>query len=201
MIAQLTGLFVRGTDQYLILNVGGVGYQVWAPRQTIDQAMTSADALTLEVLTVFKQEEMVLYGFIDESDKNLFELLLNVQGVGGKMALALISGLGSSAVIAAIQQQDHTPLTQASGVGPKLAQRITRELKDKAGKLTTLEGVNDYSSSTSPAYADAQQALVSLGYKPHLITPVLKKIISEQPAATIDQLVTIALKHLSQQGR
>ncbi|MAP24691.1 MAG: Holliday junction branch migration protein RuvA [Rickettsiales bacterium] len=200
MIAQLTGLFVRGTDQYLILNVGGVGYQVWSPRQTIDQAMTSGGTLTLEVLTVFKQEEMVLYGFIEEADKNLFELLLNVQGVGGKMALALISGLGSSAIIAAIQQQDHTPLTQASGVGPKLAQRITRELKDKAGKLIITESAHGY-NSPSPAYGDAQQALVSLGYKSHLITPILKKIISEQPKATVDQLVTIALKHLSQQGR
>jgi Holliday junction DNA helicase RuvA len=200
MIAQLTGLFVRGSDQYLILNVNGVGYQVWAPKQTIDHAMTSADALTLEILTVFKQEEMVLYGFIDEADKQLFELLLNVQGVGGKMALALISGLGSTSVISAIQQQDHTPLTQASGVGPKLAQRITRELKDKAGKLSIATGADVY-NIPSPAYGDAQQALVALGYKLHLILPVLKKIVSEQPSATVDQLVTLALKHLSQQGR
>lgn len=202
MIAQLTGLFVRGTENHLIINVQGVGYLVWATRPTIERAMVASGPLTLEILTLFKQDDIVLYGFDQEIDKNIFELLLNVQGVGGKMALALISALGTTAILSAIQHQDHTPLTQASGVGPKLAQRITRELKDKVSKLSSLPIYTEV-GSTDPktaAYVDAQHALIALGYKSHQVNQILKKIADQNTDLTIDQVITLALKHLSQLG-
>ncbi len=201
MIAHLSGTLIRTQDTSLILSVHGVGYEVFCPRSTLDYALSSPDSVTLEVLTLYKQESVTLFGFQNLEDRSLFEVLLSVQGVGGKMALSLLSALSPSQLITAIHQQDHVPLTQADGVGPKLAQRITRELKDKIKKLGSFDASVPMSSSdfSKTTFEDASKALETLGYKPNEIANTLKKLSSaEETPLTTDQIITLALQKLSQ---
>ena len=198
MISYLTGRLLRCEDTFLILLVNGVGYQVWCSKTTRTHATLNPENLSLEILSVYKQDSVTLFGFCSLHERDVFELLLNVQGVGGKMALSLLSALSSDALVHAIQLQDATALTQAEGVGPKLAQRITREIKDKVKKLarTFSEDVFSLSSSNQE---DARLALTQLGYKPHEINEALKEILEDESKKDLntDQLITFSLQKLS----
>ncbi len=195
MIAQLTGIVKHTGTAHLIIDVNGVGYLVYTSKQTI--AHLTGDIVCLYVETLMKSEQLALYGFSTREEQSCFNLLITVQGVGPKMAISILSALMPAQVFGSIRTQDHMSFTQAEGVGPKLAQRIVRELKDKAGQVDTVFMPNSTASDPMRAHIrnDALSALLNLGYKRSDAEAVFNKI-AEKESMTVSALITCALKKL-----
>jgi len=168
MIALLKGLVEQVGDDWAVIDVGGVGYLVSCSSRTLAR-LAVGGAVKLHVDTWVREDAILLYGFIETAERDWFRLLTTVQGVGAKVGLALLSVAAPEQILRAIAAQDKSVLTQASGVGPKLAQRILSELKDKAGGIALGGGAAAASpSATVSANAgleDAVSALVNLGYR------------------------------------
>ncbi len=169
MIGKLTGLVDSSGDDWALVDVSGVGYQVFSSRRTLGRLPARGDPVSLLIETHVREDHIHLYGFIDQSERDWFRLLGTVQGVGAKMALAILSALSPEELIQAIAAQDKTLLTRASGVGPKLAGRIAAELKDKVGNLVlgpaaVVRSPNGMATGAASMAEDAVSALVNLGY-------------------------------------
>ena len=132
MIAKLTGSLDSRYDTSVVIDVNGVGYALLCSQNTLQDLPGEGAACVLFVEPLIRSESITLFGFSSETERSAFRLLLTVQGVGGKVCLAILSVLTPLQIQNNILSQDHVPFTQADGVGPKLAQRIVRELKDKA---------------------------------------------------------------------
>ncbi len=166
MFAKLTGLIDDIAEDHLVLDCGGVGYLVFASSRTLD-GLTAGDALSLRIETHVGEDHIRLYGFRAPEEQRWFKLLQSVQGVGARVALAILSVLPPERLAAAIAAQDKASVAQANGVGPKLAQRIVTELKDKAGALSVATVTASLASSAprlSGVLGDAISALTNLGY-------------------------------------
>lgn len=199
MIAKLRGRVDSLGESFVILDVGGVGYFLWCSRQTLGFLTLGAENITLWVETVMKAEQLVLYGFSSFEEQECFRLLNTVQGVGGRMALALLSVAPSLRLLQAIAGQDGTFLTQADGVGPKLANRVVQELKEKVHKLKNV--IVECSAISKPAESslreEALSALLNLGYRRLEALEALVQAEREMPQASLQILIARALKLLS----
>jgi Holliday junction DNA helicase RuvA len=173
MIAKLTGRIDSVGGDGLVLDVNGVGYLAFCSARTLSAVARASGTVSLHIETHVREDHIHLYGFLELAERNAFRLLTTVQGVGARLALAILSVLPAEALSRAIAAGDRAARTQASGVGPKLATRIITELKDKVALLAT--GVaGDVAPAGSPASvsveggegatADAVSALVNLGY-------------------------------------
>jgi len=161
MIAMLAGRLDHiGTDS-LVLDVNGVGYQVFCSVRSLGRLPARGEPLRLHIETQVREDHIHLFGFLDEAERAWFRLLLSVQGVGARIAMAILGTLTPAELATAIVAQDKASITRADGVGPKLAARIVTELKDKAAALAPVAVVAD---TTDGATADAVSALVNLGY-------------------------------------
>jgi len=201
LIAVLTGsLFSSGTDQ-AVIDVGGVGYLVFASRRTLDHMPAKGEAVQVLVETHVREDHIHLYGFIDEAERTWFRLLTTVQGVGARVALAILSVLSVDEVARAIAAQDKALITRADGVGPKLASRITAELKDKVGEIalgpTAIGATVDGTRPDGTASTDAVSALVNLGYgRSEAFGAIAHAADKQGEAATIETLVKAGLQEL-----
>lgn len=199
MIAKLTGVIDSKTADAAIVDVGGVGYLAFCSARTLNRLPAGGGAVSLFVETHVREDHIHLYGFIDAAEREWFRLLTTVQGVGAKLALAILSVLSSTDLTQAIAAQDKTSLTRASGVGPKLAARIVAELKDKIGGVA-LGPVAAVAGATEPSgpVADAVSALVNLGYRRAeafgAVAQAAKRLGS---SAALDALIRAGLKELS----
>src|SRR5690606_9500647 len=135
VIASLAGTIASNGDGQAVVEVGGVGYLVFASRRTLDRLPPQGGAVRLLIETHVREDHIHLYGFADASERAWFRLLTTVQGVGAKVALAVLSVLPPDALARAIAAQDRRAIAQADGVGPKLALRIATELREKAGDI------------------------------------------------------------------
>src|SRR5262245_52430781 len=135
MIAKLTGVIDSKGADAAIVDVGGVGYQVFCSARSLNRLPAAGGAISLFIETHVREDHIHLYGFIDAAEREWFRLLTTVQGVGAKLALAILGVLSSGDLTQAILVQDKTSLTRASGVGPELAARIVAELQDKVGGI------------------------------------------------------------------
>lgn len=177
MIAKLNGRIDAVGDDWAIIDVGGVGYLVFASSRTLG-ALAVGEAISLMIETHVREDHIHLYGFVSSAERDWFRLLTTVQGVGAKVALGILSSLSSDELVQAVAAADKAAITRANGVGPKLAVRILTELKDKVGSLALGQaalgggGTMDVSGSTAadggvrPEISDAVSALVNLGYSP-----------------------------------
>lgn len=166
MIARLTGIIDSAAADSCILEVGGVGYLVFASSRTLGQLPRPGEGASLHIETHVREDHIHLYGFGTLEERDWFRLLTTVQGVGARLALALLGTLAPAALAEAVLVQDKTSLTRATGVGPKLAQRIVSELKDKVGGIALAAGVAAVGGAEPKgAVADAVSALVNLGYR------------------------------------
>jgi len=167
MIALLKGRVEEVGDGWAVVDVHGVGYLVFCSARTLGQVVVG-DAVTVHVETHVREDHIHLYGFLQTDEREWFKLLTTVQGVGAKVALAILSVLSSDELTHAIAAQDKAQVGRASGVGPKLATRIVSELKDKVAALAL--GPGKATAIASPAVGgptqDAVSALVNLGYSP-----------------------------------
>lgn len=164
MIGKLTGLVDSSGEDWVIVDVSGVGYLVHCSNRTLANLPGAGESVSLLIVTHVREDHIHLYGFLQAAERDWFGLLSTVQGVGVKMTLAILSVLPPSELIQAIAAQDRRALTRANGVGPKLAGRIVAELKDKAGKLAL--GTAAAARGGAPLLSeDAISVLVNLGYQ------------------------------------
>lgn len=167
MIARLKGIVAEVGEGHLVLDVGGVGYLVFAPQRLLARVVPGEE-LQLAIETHVREDHIHLYGFADGAERTLFRMLCGVSGVGAKLALALLSVLDGEALQLAIAAGDHGALARAPGVGRKLAQRICHELKDRLGALPgggAGESAGGVQAAAEPGLLeDAVSALVHLGY-------------------------------------
>ena len=168
MIAKLTGRVDSVGEDWLIVDVGGVGYLVYAPSRVL-AALQPGAPVSLRIETVVREDAFLLYGFLHATDQDWFRLLTTVQGVGAKAALGLLSVLSAEALIAAIASGDRAALQRAPGVGAKLATRVLTELKDKVAGFVLGPAARAAGEAASPGAgltADAVSGLINLGYSP-----------------------------------
>jgi Holliday junction DNA helicase RuvA len=199
VIARLTGIIDSAAADSCILEVGGVGYLVFASARTLGQLPRGGEAASLHIETHVREDHIHLYGFATLEERDWFRLLTTVQGVGARLALALLGTLAPAALAEAVLVQDKTSLTRASGVGPKLAQRIVSELKDKVGGIALGAGVAAAGEGEPRgAVADAVSALVNLGYRrAEALGAVSGAARSLGGGASTEALIRAGLKELS----
>ncbi len=199
MIAKLTGTLDEGGPDWAVIDVSGVGYLVHCSAKTLDGLGISGDTVTIYTELQVSENDMRLIGFASADEREWFRLLKGVQGVGSKMALAVLSALSIAEVQAACANGDAAQVARAQGVGPKLAGRIVNELKEKAGVMPA--GADAAGTPGAPvlpqgsATYDAVSALQNLGFKPAVATSAVAGAINElgEDASEAD-LIRVALK-------
>ncbi len=178
---MLRGKVLHKQPPFMLLDVHGVGYEIEAPMSTFYNLPMGDDTVTLYTHLAIRDDAHVLYGFIQESDRVMFRALIKVSGVGGKMALAILSGMSTDEFTLSIQAGDVASLTRTPGVGKKTAERLIIEMRDRLEKL-------NISATPSAAVAgtavespdnDAASALIALGYKPVDAARMVKKVSAE----------------------
>ncbi|MBX7148037.1 Holliday junction branch migration protein RuvA [bacterium] len=167
MIAQLTGILKNITEDGCLVDVNGVGYEVFVSKNSVPLLTQKTGPVTLYIYTHMNEGSISLFGFISGSDKTLFKKLISVSGIGPKMGLQLLSGMSTSDLIMAITTENVAKLTTISGIGKKTAERLIVELKDKLMSLaddkTALSLVTN-ATSRGGAYDEVVSALMNLGY-------------------------------------
>lgn len=203
MIGKLRGIIDSTDGDSLIIDVGGVGYHVFASSRTIS-ALAPKEAATLIIETHVREEHIHLYGFASFLERDWFRLLTTVQGVGNRTGLAILSTYTPEQISRAIMAKDITAFKAISGIGPKLAERIVTELKDKVLKLPTSSveiGAKKSSGAKQPAANasdDAISALTNLGYsRSEAYTAALKALETLGEQAGLDALIRESLKEVS----
>lgn len=208
MIAKLTGKIDSFFDGFLILDVNGVGYQVFASGRTCSSIGQKGETVSLLIDTHVREDHIHLFGFQTESEQNWFRLLTSVQGVGAKAALAILNVCPPDKLTLSIAAQDKTALRQADGIGPKIAARIVTELKDKAGKMDLSSDALTVSSGPAVSSApmtnsfdqDAVSALINLGYaRSDAYAAVMKAgaKANDNEKDNLQDIIRLALKELS----
>lgn len=195
MIAKLRGLLDSFTADHAVIDVSGVGYLVQASARTLSALGAIGDEVVLHTEMQVSDDAIRLIGFARVEERDWFRLLTSVQGVGARVALSILSTLSSDELHRAIASGDKAMVARANGVGPKLAQRIVNELKDKAGGIALGTGGLAPAQPSIGAAADAVSALANLGFKPAEASAAVAKAESELGAeASLDALVRLALK-------
>jgi Holliday junction DNA helicase RuvA len=204
MIGKLKGLVDSINEDALILDVNGVGYVVAASARTMRNLPAIGEAATLHIETQVREDAIRLFGFLAEAERDWFRLLQSVQGVGAKVALAILGILSSAELTQAIALQDKAMVARAQGVGPKLAARIVAELKDKAPAPGIADLGGDIAGALPPGALsrgaqDAVLALVNLGYsRPQAALAVAKGVATLGADAETAGLIRLGLKELAQ---
>jgi len=204
MIGKLRGLVDDMEEDHVVLDVGGVGYQVFCPARVLAHLPKAGEPAVLYIETHVREDMIRLYGFASQGERAWFRLLTTVQGVGSKVALSLLGVLSAEDLSTAIALQDKVALSRAPGVGRRLAERLVVELRDAAGALT-LPAALGVAAAPSPAAArdpngaDAVSALVNLGYADAQARGAVAAVRAagageDTPAAT---LIRLALKELA----
>ena len=192
MIAKLTGLLDETAADSAVIDVGGVGYLVFCSAKTLAALGIAGDRVTVFTQMLVSENDQRLVGFATAGERDWFRLLNGVQGVGSKVALAILSALSAEELQRAIGSGDSAMVARAQGVGPKLATRIVNELKDRAGFVPSASATAAPAGSAS---ADAVSALQNLGFKPGVAADAVARAVDELGAgADLDALVRGALK-------
>jgi len=206
LIGKLKGIIDELGDSWAILDVNGVGYRVFCSSRTLE-SFVIGEFTVIEVETHVREDHIHLYGFGDSAEKEWFKLLTMVQGVGAKVGLAILGVLGPEDLISAISTSDSVMISRAPGVGPKLAKRITSELKDKIGAVALGTALNSIASNNvvgvsgrglSSVITEATSALVNLGYGSSEALSVVARAAEELgDNFTVEELIRNGLRFLA----
>ena len=196
MIDQISGKIISINDNYVVLAVGGLGIKVNISANFASK-LVNEDLITLVTYLNVREDALDLYGFKNDSERNLFLMLIAISGIGPKLAVSILSGVELEELKSNILSGDINSLISIPGVGAKTAKRIIIELKDKLSKTTTTElGFEEnFGSKTSK---DVLSALVGLGYSESMATKVIKRINPANPDKSIESLIKEALKILNE---
>jgi holliday junction DNA helicase RuvA len=197
MITSIHGTLEAVKADHAIIRVGGFGLQVFAPASTLSRLKEAGTEVSLHTHFHMREDGIALFGFTTEADRNAFEQLIGVSGVGPKVALALLSVMDAATLYQAIADEDQQRLGLAPGVGKRLAARLVLELKGKLPSLTGLGGVVPV-AATGSVQAEVLEALIGLGFTQAEAQAALARIPKDQ-ALTLEQQVTFALRTFSQQ--
>jgi holliday junction DNA helicase RuvA len=196
MIARLTGTLAESSFDHAVIDVGGVGYLVQASTRTLAALGAVGSEVRIFTEMQVREDSMTLFAFGSAGERDWFRLLTGVQGVGGRVALNILSALESGDLSRAIAAQDKAMVARANGVGPKLAERIVRELKDKASPVAA--GAVGSAPPSAGHAVDAVSALSGLGFKPTEANNAVSSALDELgEGATLDALVRLALRKAS----
>lgn len=196
MIGRLTGILLEKQPPYILLDVQGVGYELDAPMSTFYQLPVLGAQVTLHTHMVVREDAQLLYAFSAKRDRALFRELIRLNGVGPKLALALMSGLEVDELVRAVQSQDTSAFVKVPGVGKKTAERLLVELKDRFKAWETIPGsfkplVTGVAAPPSMT-ADAVSALITLGYKPQEASKAVAAI--DEEGLSSEELIRRALR-------
>ena len=223
MIGRLRGRVDYKTHDHFLLDVNGVGYLIFCSERTLAEIPVDGEFTTIYTDLLVREDLMQLFGFLSQVEKEWYRLLMSVQGVGAKASLAILSALGEDGVSRSIALGDWTSIKSAKGIGPKTAQRVVNELKDKAAHVMSIvpneigerenkidegevvERIDDYppinlAASNKTAQADALSALQNLGYSPSESAAAVAKILHESSDLSTEELIRNSLKMLSPKG-
>ena len=223
MIGRLRGRVDYKAQDHFLLDVNGVGYLVFCSERTLAEITADGEFITIYTDLLVREDLMQLFGFVSQMEKEWYRLLMSVQGVGAKASLAILSALGEDGVSRAIALGDWTSIKSAKGIGPKTAQRVVNELKDKVAHVMSIvpnevgelenelnqedivERIDDHQTinlaiSNKTSQADALSALQNLGYTPSDSAATVAKILHENSDLSTEELIRNSLKMLSPKG-
>ncbi|MBI2842546.1 MAG: Holliday junction branch migration protein RuvA [Armatimonadetes bacterium] len=200
MIAHVIGELSVVEADHVVIDVGGIGYKVYAPLSVIAELPKPGAKLKLFTYTHVKEDAITLYGFADTEQQNTFELLLTVTGVGPKVALNILSVLPVESIVEAISRDDYLSLNRVPGVGNKMAQRIVLELKEKMATLAWVERAKKAAAPAEHAVVqDVVEGLVALGYDRQAARRAAEQAISSATdKKDTSEVLRLALKRLTQ---
>ena len=198
MIGRLRGTLVRKEPPALLVEVGGVGYEIEAPMTAFYELPAVGETVTLHTHLVVREDAHLLYGFVRESQRRLFRGLLKVNGVGPRMALAVLSGLSDEEFVRCVAQEDIARLTKVPGVGRKTAERLIVEMRDKLpvnpGAPATAASAAAGDVAADPV-SEAGSALIALGYKPQEASHMVRGVPGKDLSA--EEIIRQALKGMA----
>ncbi len=200
MIAHLHGTVFRKTTESIIIHVGGIGYEVFVPLSTFYQLPDESETTSLHIYTHVREDMLALFGFFSRLERRIFLMLISISGIGPKLAINILSGIGPQELLAAIAAGDSVRLQSIPGVGKKTAERISLELKDRAIKtMGQAELVLSEKSKeeASDLVEDAVSALINLGYSAKNANPAVEQAISQIDEMTLENLIREALKFIA----
>jgi len=200
MIGRISGTLIEKHPPWILIDTGGIGYELEAPMSTIYQLPETGQTVTLRVHQGLRDDVPVLYGFISEGERELFRALVRVNGVGPKMALAILSGISAEEFRRCVEQKDTATLTRLPGIGKKIAERLTLEMQDRldalgAGTGAGIGGASGLAATTAvptDPTAEAHAALVALGYRAAEAQRLLQGL--DQAADSSESLIRAALQ-------
>jgi Holliday junction DNA helicase RuvA len=200
MIAHLSGLLIRKSTQSVIIEAGGIGYQVFVPLSTFYNLPERDETVSLHIYTHVREDALLLFGFHTELEKELFLMLTSVSGIGPKLSANILSGIGPQELLMAMASGDAVRLQAIPGVGKKTAERIALELRDKAGKLMEkgeIPGPAAPEVKDRRMVEDALSALLNLGYSSKAAKSAVDRAVPTLDRITLEELIREALKLLS----
>jgi Holliday junction DNA helicase RuvA len=193
MIAFLRGRVLEKHPNRIIVDVGGVGYDVAVPLSTFYAAGDDGADIQLHVHTHVREDQLALFGFASRLELTVFERLITISGVGPKLALAVLSGIEPRELVGAVQRRDVARLTRIPGIGRKTAERIVLELRDKLGAAPETAGAEP-AGAADALRDDLTSALTHLGYQRSEIDKTVDRLLENRPDATLPDLIRAALK-------
>jgi len=199
MIGRIQGKLLEISDNLLLIDVQGVAYEVEATSAALVTAAVPGAEVTLFTHFVVREDAQLLYGFGSKTERDVFRDLIRISGVGPKMALAIVSGLTLEALAEAVRANDVGLLTRVQGVGKKTAERLLVELKDKLGNLHVVVKPVSVGADQS-AVREAEEALISLGYRPSEARRAVAAVADELAVASGEDLLRAALKQIARQA-
>lgn len=199
MIGRLRGQLIEKKPPQLLLDVGGVGYEVEAPMGTFYQLPALGEEVTLHTHLVVREDAQLLYGFASEGERSLFRSLIKINGVGAKLALTILSGISADELARAVQENDTATLVRLPGVGKKTAERLCVEMRDRLKEWhdpSAVTGLGSSQVAVEPAVADpgreAVSALIALGYKPAEASRMVSAV--EEEGMDSENIIRAALR-------
>lgn len=198
MIGHLRGRLAEKRPNQILVDIGGVGYQVSIPLSTFYSLGDLHDEVTLLVHTHLREDSLTLYGFLTAREKHLFELLISASGVGPALALKILSGMSVEELVPAIRRGDLAQLMRIPGVGKKTAERIVVELRDKLAAMEVPEA--EKPTSRSGLEADVVSALLNLGYERRAAEKAVEEVQRDGAGTSFEVLLRATLQQLSRPG-
>ena len=195
MLDFIRGFLVRKSPSEVVVDVGGVGFVLQIPGTTYDSIGQPGEKVSLLAKLIHREDTMELYGFATEIERGMFDLLLGVSGIGPKMAIKILAGMGADEIAESIRSRDYKRLTTIPGLGRKKAEKICLELESKVGKLPLAK-----SGGVSRKLGDAVDALAALGYPRPRAAEIVREIAKETGEKKTEEIIRLALAKLAKRS-
>ena len=198
MIGQIKGRIIEKSPPEILIEVGGITYEVLVPMSTLYQLPDLGELIHLHTHFSVREDAQTLYGFIDAKTKKMFRSLVRINGVGPKMALGILSGMSVDDFVQTIQNNDSESMVRMPGIGKKTAERLIIEMRDKLSEWGSSEAHSDLSlTSRSSIMKDAEIAMISLGYKPQQAARAIAQVLKTNPEIIdSEELIRFSLKSM-----